>query len=345
MEYETHPAAEIFPLMSDTEFTGLVEDIREHGLKEAIVLCKGEILDGRNRYRACLEIGIEPRLTEWISNGQSPESYVVSKNLHRRHLKERQRAMVAGKLSNLYKGLRVDRSKDPSTTIDNAASLLNISTASVKRARAILRDGTPEEIAAVEAGEAAVVPTAKRVLARSKTSEPKKKQTVHKGPILNIPDGMTAEEVCRQGLDLERTKNISAESIGKHLSINHASYRMMRDIVLLSDMDSLSQRDAETVATALAEMNATKQARNPHTSVVDIANRVWGQKRARTDTTIAKRLEEFEHAFGHIIFTCSQADAFEIPNLSAERINTALTELKGARRHLDNLKLNLEKLL
>ena len=172
MEYETHPAAEIFPLMSDTEFTGLVEDIREHGLKEAIVLCKGEILDGRNRYRACLEIGIEPRLTEWNANGQSPEGYVVSKNLHRRHLNESQRAMVAGKIATMPQGTRTDiGSIDPKfTSNDEAAEMLNISTPSVKRAKAVLRYGTPEEIDAVESGKTAVSTTAKKIHERRGSS-------------------------------------------------------------------------------------------------------------------------------------------------------------------------------
>ena len=72
---DSHPAANLFPLLEvvSPEFGELMDDIREHGLLQPIVLCDGKILDGRNRYRACQHAGVEPRFVEW--SGDSPTAH------------------------------------------------------------------------------------------------------------------------------------------------------------------------------------------------------------------------------------------------------------------------------
>ena len=94
VQYQIHDVAKLFPLMSEEEYTALVGDIKKHGLREAIWLFEGKIIDGRNRYRACNEIGIEPQY-RYYDDKDSLIEFVVSQNLHRRHLSSSQRAMLA----------------------------------------------------------------------------------------------------------------------------------------------------------------------------------------------------------------------------------------------------------
>jgi ParB-like chromosome segregation protein Spo0J len=56
-------------LLEGEQFAALVDDIREHGLREPIVTIDGLILNGRNRYRACLAAGVEPLVTPWSPYG------------------------------------------------------------------------------------------------------------------------------------------------------------------------------------------------------------------------------------------------------------------------------------
>ena len=89
-----HPVAALFPLMEGEEFAALVEDIRANGLREAIWTYQDQVIDGRNRDRACRLAGVPPRYREWDGKG-SLVAFVVSLNLKRRHLTDTQRGFVA----------------------------------------------------------------------------------------------------------------------------------------------------------------------------------------------------------------------------------------------------------
>lgn len=94
---EFHEVVYIWPKMQPEEFAKLVDDIKARGLREPVWLYQGKIIDGRHRYLACLEAGIEPHYQEWDGQG-SLVLFVASLNQHRRHLDAGQKAMVALKL-------------------------------------------------------------------------------------------------------------------------------------------------------------------------------------------------------------------------------------------------------
>lgn len=158
-----HPLAEIFPPMSEKALAELAEDIRQNGLRDPIVLLDGQVLDGRNRALACDRLGIEPLTRPWDGKGDALH-YVISKNLHRRHLNESQRAMVADSVAKLKhggdRGNQHTGAKRPigplPPTRTEAAKLLNVGERSVKRAHIVNEEGIPELKAAVTSGEVSV---------------------------------------------------------------------------------------------------------------------------------------------------------------------------------------------
>lgn len=149
-----HPAAELFPLMPEAEFEALKEDIRVNGQNDDIVLWDGQLLDGRHRLRACTELGIEPSYTK-LPKAIDPIAWVVSHNLHRRHLTTAQRAMVADKLAILQNGEKKTATGIPVAPPSQAeaAAMLNVSVDSVQKARKVRSRASKKVIAAVERGE------------------------------------------------------------------------------------------------------------------------------------------------------------------------------------------------
>jgi predicted DNA-binding transcriptional regulator AlpA len=158
--YEFHEIANIFPMMDGAEMAALVDDIRANGLREPIWLYENKILDGRNRYTACLDASVEPTLNVYADG--DPVSFVISLNLRRRHLDTSQRAMVAAKLATLKQGARTDLAQICAKSQDEAAEALNVSRRSVQHAAEVHEHGVPELVGAVERGEVAVS-TAARV--------------------------------------------------------------------------------------------------------------------------------------------------------------------------------------
>jgi hypothetical protein len=74
----------------------LKDDILKNGQIEPIWIYQDKIVDGRNRYKACKELGIKPRFREYANNnGLSLVDFVISLNLKRRHLNASQKAMSA----------------------------------------------------------------------------------------------------------------------------------------------------------------------------------------------------------------------------------------------------------
>ena len=92
-----HPLAALFPELPAEELAQLARDIKERGQLEPIILHKGSILDGRNRYRACQIAGVKPQIEEFNPKAtkRSPSEFVLSRNLRRRHLSVGQKSAIA----------------------------------------------------------------------------------------------------------------------------------------------------------------------------------------------------------------------------------------------------------
>jgi len=155
---EFHEIANTLPLMEGPEFDELCHDISTNGLIEPIWTYHGKILDGRNRYRACMKVGIAPQYREYT--GDNPLNFVISLNLKRRHLNESQRAVAAAKLANMKWGGDRRSNQDANLHLETlskstAAELFNVSPRLIATVKAIEREA-PELVEKIEHGEMTV---------------------------------------------------------------------------------------------------------------------------------------------------------------------------------------------
>jgi hypothetical protein len=216
-ELRIHPAANIFPRMEPEAYKALVEDIRKNGQQESCVFYEDQLLDGRNRWNACQELGIEPHecMIE-TSPDFDPLAYVLSANLHRRHLNPAQQAMVAARVKSMYEPAAKERQREAgrkhgngkerqvqpkqltanlreATCSEQAGAVLHISGRSVDDASTVLKKGSKELIAAVEQGKVAVsrAATVARTVPRQEQMEAlstsQRKNGFHTKSALDLP--------------------------------------------------------------------------------------------------------------------------------------------------------------
>lgn len=156
-----HEIANIFPLMDDDAFAALVKDIDDNGLTDPVIMLDGKILDGRNRWLACQQLGIahrEVKFDQLKLGTEDPHAFVWSRNVQRRHLNAGQIAMAAEKLETLKRGQRPDQTEisgevSPPATRKRIAKQTGASPASIAKARNVRSKGTPELADAVEKGK------------------------------------------------------------------------------------------------------------------------------------------------------------------------------------------------
>lgn len=180
-EYEAHPYARLFPCIEGADFYQLVQDIQDHGQRDPCIIAtfdgKTWLLDGRNRYRACLLAGKEPLIVHSgvIATEREALTFILSTNLHRRHLTTSQRAMLGAQIANMTRAdtlaqnanpneintptdgqICLSRDREPSISIEQASQIVNASGGSIKHARQVLDKGTEALAKAVQGGDIAV---------------------------------------------------------------------------------------------------------------------------------------------------------------------------------------------
>lgn len=186
-DLQAHPAAALFPMMSDEELTRLADDIKARGQIDPIVLHQGLILDGRNRLRACEMADIEPNFTAWNSVGGSPAQYVASKNIHRRHLSkpqidaigaemlpmlqdEARQRMLAGKHSYDPMVISPGGVADHGAAVEIAARILSTGSSAIQHA-ARIKEVDPEAFERLKRGESKTHTEYRRLKAEGKLGQ------------------------------------------------------------------------------------------------------------------------------------------------------------------------------
>lgn len=201
-----HPFADKFPDMPSDQYAALEADIEAHGVREPVVVHKGQIIDGKHRWRACHELGVKCPTAEWGGKDDDLWAWIVSKNLHRRHLTEAQRAMIAAEASIPVLARAQEQTPNRRESVADvvrklptqkeAAAMMRVSRGSVNRAAAVAK-ADPEIAKQVREGKVSLASAERKVkdCARAHNQN---------------PNGQASDEKCGLGKSIPPGSKLAA---------------------------------------------------------------------------------------------------------------------------------------
>ena len=173
-----HQLCSAFPPMSDADFASLSEDIKANGLRDPITVYEGMVLDGWHRFQVCAEIAIEPRFVQFTDG--DPASFVLSKNLHRRHLSASQRAVAVAACREWQPAGKPCKIAELATDASMAKEA-NVSPRTISDAKTAIKTGQKEDVLS---GKISVSKAAEKVKPKTAPEpEPEPEQENHEPDI------------------------------------------------------------------------------------------------------------------------------------------------------------------
>ena len=174
----------LIPPLSSEEYAQLEENCKADGIRDPLVVWRGTLIDGHNRYNIAQRHGLEFQVVEKeFEDENAAKIWMVGNQFGRRNLNNYQRSVLALELEGLYKekaketqGQRNDLCQksdksEPKDTKKEIGKLANVSHDTIMRVKKIEATATPEIKAAVLSGEKSINEAYKEIRATEKKEE------------------------------------------------------------------------------------------------------------------------------------------------------------------------------
>ena len=158
MNYTQHPLSAAYPAMQASEYQALLDSINEIGVRNAITLFEGQVIDGWHRYKAATELGMACPTVEM--GDVDPRDFAKSQGA-RRNITASQNALA---ITAIYAwapvGKPVKSNMEVTSTLakTNAelAAIAGVSTKTIQQAKAVQASGVQAVQDAVKTGTVSV---------------------------------------------------------------------------------------------------------------------------------------------------------------------------------------------
>ena len=176
----------LIPPLSAEEYAQLEENCKADGIRDPLVVWRGTLIDGHNRYDIAQKHGLDYTVVEKeFEDETAAKIWMVTNQFGRRNLNNYQRSVLALSMEELFKEKakekeharktstcqNSDKSFEEIDTKKEIGKLANVSHDTIMRVKKIEATATPETIAAVRSGEKSINEAYKEIRATEKKEE------------------------------------------------------------------------------------------------------------------------------------------------------------------------------
>lgn len=152
------------------------------------------------------------------------------------------------------------------------------------------------------------------------------------GNRVRVPENVSLVAYVGLGMKKESEFDGNIEATAKCLGIGSATYRQVKQIILLSEHQDLSDNDKALVQSVIDKINKTRNVREYYLKVRPLIEKIWGVTRgAKTfDKLSAKRVEAYFNSVFLVGMSAQRLSDMERPYMSVEDTDKVIGELSDA---------------
>ena len=256
--FERHPLSALFSRcdLGPEDLATLAEDIKDQGQLLPITIFEGMILDGWNRYQACLLAKVQP-FTMPLAHGTDPWEFVKGVNMFRRHMSPAERVAVM-----LLKAQMVERPKSDTPSVREIAKDLEVGRGTANLAQKIVKAQDPalnealadKKVSLEQAAELAKLPEPER---KAALEHPEALTPRPKAP---KPGECPSCQALREQLDeLISSQQAGNEEFQAMVRICDADDRLVQSMAEVKRLSEMNRVLTERLNGKMAECHALTQ--------------------------------------------------------------------------------------
>lgn len=148
---------------------------------------------------------------------------------------------------------------------------------------------------------------------------------------IHSPSNVSLVAYVSAGMQREPEFDGDIEAVAVALGIGRATYRQIRQIILLSRHPNLSDKDGELVQSLIDKINKTRNIQKYYLKARPLIEQVWGSGKLKKDSkTSQRRVDGYLDSVFLLGISAQKLSDMERPYMSIEDTDKAITELAEA---------------